>query len=222
MKNLLLVLVVLFFAPVHAQEKYINVTGTSELILNADQIDFNVQIKVVKESVKESKQANDEYVNQLLKMLKDEGIKQDDMEVSPITLGRNYVFTRGERTQKGFYAQVNVSFKLKDLAKYYDLTDKLAANDNFEVLGSGYNISNYEAQNKKAYENALKAAKEKAEYMCKTLGLTLGEVTEIDETGNPQPYPGRFNTLSKEINQNENPFGKVTINRSIRVKFEIK
>ncbi len=210
------------FTSLFAQGKYINVNGTSELNLNADQINFSVQIKVINESLDGAKKNNDNYVNQLLQILKGEGISHDDIEVSPITLGKNYDYSERERVQKGFYALVNVSFKLKDLSKYYDLTDKLASNENFEVISSGYDISDYEAQNQRANENALKAAKAKAEYMCNALGLSLGDVLEIDETENAQPYPVPLNTMMKESNQNENPFGKVTIRRTVRVKFAIK
>jgi uncharacterized protein YggE len=221
MKNLFLILMIFLFASAYAQEKYINVNGTSELILNADQINFTIQIKVINATLEEAKKNNDSYVSQLLQVLKDMGISHDDIEVSPVTLGKNYEYSGGQRIQNGFYTRTNVTFVLKDLSKYFDLTDRLTANDNFEIVSSYYSISNYEAQNKKAYELALKAAKEKAEYMCKALGISLSDVLEIDATGNAQRYPKPLNISSRENNQNENPLGKVTIQRSIRVKFAI-
>jgi len=222
MKSLFFLLVLIFVATVYSQERYINVNGTAELNINANQINFSVQLKVIKGTIKESNEANDKYVNQLLQMLKETGINSDDIEVSPITLGKNFEFGGGERKQNGFFAQVNISFLLKDLSKYYDLTNKLASNDNFEVTSSSYEISDYEAQHKKAYEQALLAAKQKAEYMCSTMQVSLGEVLEIDASENPQLYPQPFNVMSRENNENENPFGKVTINRTVKVKFAIK
>lgn len=222
MKNLLFILL-FSFTSLFAQEKNINVNGTSELNLNADQINFSVQIKVINESIDGAKKNNDIYVKQLLQILNDSGIRHEDIEVSPISLGKNYEHSERERIQKGFYATVNVTFKLKDLTKYYDLTNKLAGNENFEVVSS-YDISNYEAQNQKAFEDALKAAKEKAEYMCNALGLSLGDVMEIDATGNSQLYPNSINSgiIRGSDYQNAIPFGKVTIARTVRVKFAIK
>ena len=222
MKTLFLTLFLVCITSVYAQQKFININGTSELILNADQINFSVQIKVIKETLAESKKTNDDYVNRLLQLLKSSGIGSDDIEVSPVTLGKNYEYSGRERVQKGYFTLVNVSFILKDLSKYYDLTDRLTRNDNFEVTNSYYTLSDYEQQNKIAYQNALKAAKDKAEYMCNTLGLTLGDVLEIDETGNAPVYPLAFNTRTKENSGIENPFGNVTIRRSIRVKFSLK
>ncbi len=205
-----------------AQQRYINVDGTSEIEVNADQVKFNVQVKVIDKTLPDAKKKDDEYLNQLLQILKGQDILTDDIEVSPITLGKNYEYTDRERVQRGFYALVNVSFLLKDLSKYYDLTDNLTKNESFEITGASYDISDYEKQNKKAYEEALNAAKQKAEYMCSTLGVSAGDVLEIDETGNSPGYPTPFNVRTKEGGQPENPFGNVTIRKTVRVKFEIK
>ncbi len=222
MKKLFVIAILLCLPSLYAQQRYINVNGTSEIDVNADQINFNVQVKVINKTLPDAKKKNDEYLNQLLQILKDQGVKSDDIEVSPISLGKNYEYTSGERVQKGFYALVNVTFLLRDLSKYYDLTDNLTKNESFEITGASYDISDYEKQNKKAYEDALNAARQKAEYMCKTLGVTAGDVLEIDETGNSPGYPIPFNVRTKESGQPENPFGNVTIRKTVRVKFEIK
>ena len=224
MKYLFLIILIFCFVTVNAQEnnKYINVNGTSELILPADQINFIVQIKIIDESVSESKKTNDKYLNELLTILKETEINSKDIEVSPITIGKNYESVERERKQKGFYTEVNVSFILKDLSKYYDLTNKLSKNNYFEITNSNYSISDYEVQHKFAYEKALKAAKEKAEYMTKTLGVKLGDVLEIDENNYWQSYATPFNTVTKVNSQESDISGKVTIRRSVRVKYSIE
>ena len=116
---------------------------------------------------------------------------------------------------------MTVSFLLKDLSRYYELTNKLATSNNFEIQRSDYSISDYEQKNKLAYEKALKAAIEKAEYMTKTLGVKLGEVLEIDENNRWQTYPNPTNSITTE-NTQRGFAGKVTIRRSVRVKFAIK
>ena len=57
--------------------------------------------------------------------------------------------------------------------------------------------------------------------MSKTLGVTLGEVLEIDENNLWQSYPNPTNTITMESSQDGNISGKVTLRRSIRVKFAI-
>jgi hypothetical protein len=224
MKYFFLSAFIFCFVSVNAQEyqKYININGTSELILPADQIDFTVQIKIIDDSIEESKRTNDEYLNELMKILENIGIKSNDIEVSPITLGKNYEYDINRtRKQKGFYTEIKVGFLLRDLSKYYDLTNKLSSSNDFEIVNSNYNISDYEQQHKLTYKKALNAAKEKAEYMTKALGVKLGEVLEIDENNNWQSYANPFNTVTQVNPQEGNISGKVTLRRSIRVKFAI-
>lgn len=224
MKYLVLFVLLLCSVSVNAQEnnRYINVNGTSELILPADQINFGVQIRTVAESLDMSKSTNDKYLGELKAILKETGINQDDIEISPVTLGKNYEYdAQVGRRQKGFYTECRVTFILKDFSKYYELTDKLSASSHFEVVSSGYSLSDYEQHNKKAYEKALLAAKDKAEYMAKTLGVKLGEVLEIDENNFWQNNAVPFNTVAKVSTQDENVSGKVTISKSVRVKFSI-
>ena len=223
MKYFLLFLLLIGFTSPKAQEniRYINITGTSELILPADQMNFTVQIKNINNSIEESKKANDDHLSQLLSLLKNSGINSNDITTSPITLGKNYEFHDREKIQKGFYTEVIVTFLLKDLSKYYDITNKLSSSSSFDNISSSYAIADYELQNKLAYQKALKTAKEKAEYMANTLGLKLGDALEIDASTPVQNYPNPFNNATIIDSPNSNVSGKVTISRSVRVKFAL-
>lgn len=222
----ILILLTLFTTTTFAQQpqKYINVNGTSEVVRNADQVNFSIQIKNISETVEKSKSLTDENTSSLLALLNKHGISADDIEVSPIKLGKNYEYPDGsrQRIHKGYFTHVDVSFLLKDISKYYALSNDIAKSDAYEIISSNYNISDYEAQHKAAYEQALKAAKEKAVYMCTTLGVKPGDVLEIDENNQWQSYPNPFNTVTRESSQDVSPSGKVIIRRSVRVKFAIE
>lgn len=224
MKYFLLAIFIFCFVSLNAQDnqKYININGTSELILPADQINFTVQIKIIDDSIEESKKTNDKYLNELMSILKGIGINSNDIEISPIILGKNYENDINRvRIQKGFFTEVKVNFLLKDLSKYFELTNKISSSNYFEILNSSYNISDYEQQHRLAYEKALNAAKEKAEYMAKTLGVKLGEVLEIDENNYWQSYVNPSNIVTQVNSSDGSISGKVTIRRSVRVKFAI-
>lgn len=224
MKYFLLIASIFCFVSANAQEnqKYINMNGTSELILPADQINFTIQIKIIDDSIEESKKTNDEYLVELMTILKSNGINSNDIALSPLTLGKNYEYDiNRERKQNGFYTEVGVAFLLKDLSKYFELTNNISSSNHFEITASSYGISDYEQQHKTAYKNALTAAKEKAEYMTTTLGVKLGEVLEIDESNSSQSYPNPFNSVTQINSQDGSTSGKVTLRRSVRVKFAI-
>jgi hypothetical protein len=226
MKNFLILFLFLFFClvSVNAQEnkKFINITGTSEVIVPADQMNFTVTIRTIADSIEVSKRISDKRVDEVLELLKKEGINSQDIETVPVYFGKYYETKDRERIQKGFNTDIRVTFLLKDLSKYYELTNKLCSSSSFETVNSVYGISDYELQNKAAYQKALKAAKEKAEYMANTLGLKLGDVLEIDEYSGGQSYPNSTSLQSGVVFQNDSIAGKVNIKRSIRVKFAIE
>lgn len=222
MKNIFLVIMILFISKINAQgfDKFINVTGTSELVVKADQMEIGINIKTIGTSIEDSKKINDRSVSELSEILKSGGIAISDIEISPLSLGKNYEYKQGERVQNGYFTNINVSFLLKDLSKYYKLIDKISTNDFFEITNSSYKISDYEIKMKSALEKALLAAKEKAFLMAQVLNVNLGSVLEIDETiFKDGPIP--FNTMAKESFQEGGITGKVTITKSIRVKFAI-
>lgn len=224
MKYFFLSLFICSFGSTSAQEfhKYITVNGTSELILPADQIKYTIQIKIVAAAVEASKNANDSCRNELLRKLNKIGINSNDINVLPMTLGKNYEFNKGERKQRGFYTEVNVVFLLKDLSKYYELTNELSSSNQYEIKESTYNISDYELQQKIAFEKALLAAKEKAKYMVHVLGVKLKDVLEIEENNYWQAGSIYSNTIEqKQDSRAGDMSGKVTIRRSVKVKFAI-
>ena len=224
MKYFFLSLFICSFGSTSAQEfhKYITVNGTSELILPADQIKYTIQIKIVAVAVEASKNANDSCRNELLRKLNKIGINSNDINVLPMTLGKNYEFNKGERKQRGFYTEVNVIFLLKDLSKYYELTNELSSSNQYEIKESTYNISEYELQQKIAFEKALLAAKEKAKYMVHVLGVKLKDVLEIEENNYWQAGSIYSNTIEqKQDSRAGDMSGKVTIRRSVKVKFAI-
>jgi uncharacterized protein YggE len=57
--------------------------------------------------------------------------------------------------------------------------------------------------------------------MASTLGLKLGEALEIDANNPEQYYPNPFNSVTVIDSPNGNVSGKVTIKRSVRVKFAL-
>jgi uncharacterized protein YggE len=219
MKFILSCLIIFSFYSAAAQTRYINITGNSEIIKKADQAEFSVFIKTIGKSIEASKVENDKHLVDLLVILQNMNIPSDAIQISPLTFGKNY--EQGERGMKhdGYFTSVNASFTLNNLKRYYDITHRLSGNDAFEI-SAVYSISDYELQNKKAFEKALEAAEEKAKYMAGKLGLKTGQVLEIEENNAAQPYLMSVNTTSREIEAGSIT-GNVSIKRSVRIKYEL-
>jgi len=73
---------VTFYLQAQQPPRFIDVNGTSEVIVRADQIELTIRIKIVHHSITDSKNINDRYRAKLMQILKDYGINTDDIEVS--------------------------------------------------------------------------------------------------------------------------------------------
>jgi uncharacterized protein len=230
-KKLFIFVLLVMAATINAQNapKFITVNGTAEVIVPADCIVFNVSIKTVNEVMALAKSMNDKTLDELLTRVKSSGVAAEDIEIAPVSLGKNYEYGTSGRKEKGYFASVTLTFKLKDLTKYLSLTEQLSKSPSIE-LNSSFELSKEKllALNKDTYCSALKAAKEKAEYMAAALGAKLGSVSEIEEAGVNTPILQRSSQLISNFSakmdadlQNEPVAGKITVSKSVRVKFDI-
>lgn len=227
MKLCVVLVLLLAFFSTNAQDtrRYIDINGTAEVNVPADQIEFNVQIRVVRETIEDSKKQVDASVANLLKILKSFNLDEEDIIESPAILGKNYTYESGSQKLNGYFASATVSFKLKDLSKYYALSDQLAKDQTIEVVNSFYSLSDYETHSREAYEKALKAAVDKAGYMTKTLGVSVGRILSVDENNPNYPMPYYNMKVMEQSNAGGGDAaaisGKVNITRTVRVKFEL-
>jgi len=122
MKHLFILCLSFLISTADAQQaiRFINLTGTAEHIVDADEIVFNIQVRTTAKSLDEAKKKNDEQISNIRKILAELNIKKDDFEIHPISLGKEYEWQNNKRVDKGFFAATNVTFKLKDFSRYYE------------------------------------------------------------------------------------------------------
>lgn len=206
--------------------RFIEVTGTHQLNIEADQIILTLSVKSIEDILEDSKDKNSSIIDKLINKLNDFTINKNDIELTPISFGINYKRDAYTNIKDGYYTSQQIIFTLNDLSKYYDLIDQIINIENVSITKSYYNNSKYEEHNKNAYEHAVMTAKEKAEYLAKKAEVKLGKVLEIeDNTGEyyrrSQIYPNPFNTSTSVGSQSNEVLGSISINRSVRIKYEI-
>lgn len=220
-KLLFLLLMLMSFCFAQGNIRYINVYGTAELEIQADMMINRFNIRIIKPTLVESKNFNKEIAEKLTNVLVTLGVEEKDIELSPLRFGKHYEYEDGKRVFKGYYAQNEVTVKLRVLNNYYELIDKVSKIESIEMSNSQFNISDKIKYNEKVNKEALLAAKRKAIYLAETMNVSLGEVLEIDEI---ERYGG---ALPRTVNYAEAQAGNggingsVIISKSIRVKFAI-
>ncbi len=226
MKALLLVVMALTMYPLYAQEvteRYIEVTGTSEIEIVPDKIHYIIEIREYFEEEFDGKSKPEEYRTKvplsqielgLRKALSKAGIAKDAIRTQEIgdywrKQGQDFLVSKKFDITLTDFRQINEIVKRIDTKGIN--TMRIGELENKEML----------AYHQKGKIEALKAAQRKATYLVEALGKKLGDVTRIVEEGSSNIFPfAQSNVLSSDASSFDN-FRTIKKNYSMLVRFEI-
>ena len=226
MKALLLVVMVLTIYPLYAQEvteRYIEVTGTSEIEIVPDKIHYIIEIREYFEEEFDGKSKPEEYrtkvplseiEQRLREALANAGILQNAIRTQEIgdywrQQGQDFLVSKKFDITLTDFRQINEIVKRIDTKGIN--TMRIGELENKEML----------AYHQKGKIEALKAAQRKATYLVEALGKKLGDVTRIVEEGSSNIFPfAQSNVLSADASSFDN-FRTIKKNYSMLVRFEI-
>ncbi|HTL38589.1 MAG TPA: SIMPL domain-containing protein [Kofleriaceae bacterium] len=119
----------------------------------------------------------------LIAALKKVGVETADVKLSTLSLDPIYEPNPDGWAQikvHTYRAQVTVTATTRDFGKIADILDA-AGNAGASSMSTQFRRSDLAALKKQVRENALEAAKEKAEQTAKALGIKLGRITSVAE-----------------------------------------
>lgn len=195
----------------------IEVFGTAEIKVNPDIMLSEIDVQTENNNVVYAKNENDKIVLNVTDVLKHYGITDNDIQTSGIRIYKN---TSYSENSKLYSVSNNISYKLNDLSKYYELTSELVKIEHIFITYSNYDYSKIIETRKQARENALIAAKDKAEEMARVLGQFIGKPVFVSE----EPVYDYYATPQNVSTQNGNVEGSYgvlkegTINVTAKVK----
>ena len=224
-KVLLLTICLLAILSLQAQtnERYIEVTGTSEIEIVPDKIHYLIEIREYFEEEFDGKSKPEEYRTKVPLSEIEQGLRE---ALANADIPQNAI-----RTQEigDYWRQQGQDFLV---SKKFDitLTDFNQINEIVKRIDTkGINsmrIGELENKDMFAYHQmgkieALKAAQRKATYLVEALGKKLGDVIRIVEKGSSNAFPfAQSNVLSSDAASFDS-FRTIKKNYSMLVRFEI-
>lgn len=218
--------------------KFIEVTGSAEMEVQPDEIVFTIKYSEYwKEEFEKGKVYTDyvtkisieEIENSVFAELKSVGITKEQMILSDATSSSIWV-SEG----KGFRKSKTISIILKDFGKVNEIMYTVKTKGvNYMSISELKNkdITNFRKQVK---IEAIKAAKEKANYLLQSVGENIGKlltVVELDNSNNnnyyypmrqQNSYSNSIMTSSVTTSDNEVNVKKIKLKYEVKVKYEIK
>jgi hypothetical protein len=163
------------------QLPHITVVGTAVAEVVPDEMVLSMQVRIVRSSPEDAAREQANSVAEVLKLLKLLKIQDKNIQTSRMEFGENEEYKNDSYVKTGYYAQTDVSFKLKDFPKYHQLWIALTKISGVSVKSTAYDDSKRIEHRKETRTKALEAAREKAAEMAKVLGAQIQEPLEIEE-----------------------------------------
>lgn len=225
----LLVLLALLTFPATAlageRDRIISVKGTSENTVKADYAKIHGQLKIVSKSIEDSYNQVTSKLITLAKNLQEFGITKDELVVSVISQGPEYQWRNNSRELTGYYSACSLSVKVNSIADTYKIHKTLSRDTSLAVGHTEYGRTDASQLENVALQEALKAARTKAEMMAETLGAKLGQPVLIREAGIPAiiHQPGALRLAESSADASSvTTVGNVTIRGDVIVEFEMQ
>lgn len=225
-KILLSIISLLYVYSLDAQinERYIEVTGTSEIEIVPDKIHYIIEIREYFEEEFDGKSKPEEYRTKVLlseieqglrKNLAQAGITQDAIRTQEIgdywrKQGQDFLVSKQFDITLTDFKQIDEIIKHIDTKGIHSM--RIGELENRDML----------AYHQKGKIEALKAAQRKATYLVEALGKKLGDVIRIvEEGGNNNMFPfAQSNVLSSDASSYDN-FRIIKKKYSMLIRFEI-
>ena len=227
MKQQLLLCLLALWAAIPAgaqsQERYIEVTGTSEIEIVPDKIHFLVRIREYFEEEFDGKSKPEDYRTKVPLAQIEQGLRKvlDEAGVSPEDVRTQEVGEYRRKQGQDFLVSKQFDITLHDFGQIDAIVKRADTRGIQSMLIGELENKDMLDYHRRGKIEALKAAQQKAAYLTEALGKKPGEVLRIEELGNGDAYPF---TQSNVMSSDAASFGTIpTIKRvcSMRVRFGI-
>ena len=170
--------------------------------------------------------ANAVQMDKVMVAIRAAGIAERDIQTSGINLNPQYRYAENQPPViTGYQASNTVNLKVRDIAKLGKVLDALVASGANQVNGPNFEIDQPEAAYDEARRAALEKAQVRANMYAKTLGLKVRRIVSIDEGGGfqqPRPMPMMaMSARGKESFDTAVSPGETSLGASLSVVFEL-
>lgn len=158
--------------------------GKIDVVPDTAYVDVGVSFDNVAASDEAQKRLTDEN-NKIVAAMKELGIPEQDIKTSNYSINPNYVYESGKSRQNGFIGNATITVKTNKTEMAGKIIEAATAAGATQVGSARFVVDNPENYREQARDKAITNAKDQAQKLAQSLGITLGNVTNIVESS---PY----------------------------------
>lgn len=216
----------------------ITVSGTGEIYTKPDLAMVSFSVTNEASTVDKAVGQNTEKMNAVIKAVKEQGVKDEDVKTTDFYVYPRYEYQKSEteiysyppqkRVLVGYEVRQSLEVKIRDLSKIGAIIETGTSSGANEVGGLQMKVDKEEEFQKQARGQAIDNAKEKAKELAKQIGVKLGKISSFSDSTSPvdmysatkssvPPGMGIGGAESADIQTGQN---KITSNVSITYEIE--
>jgi uncharacterized protein len=238
MRPLIVVCICLFCASIAAGQTtsppLISVTGTAEIKVAPDEVVLTIRVETRNENLQESKKENDGIASKAIAFLKNNGIKDEDIQTSYVSIEAHYDRDKGPTKPQYYTADRSIEAVIRKVDLLEPTVGGLLGLGVNHIDGITFRHSKVRDLRVQARAMAVKAAKEKADALAAELEVKRGKVYHVqaDEGGGgfnisnrwSGPPGGIGGPLDSSIGGDESAFsvGQISITATVSASFLIE
>jgi uncharacterized protein YggE len=200
----------------------VTVTGKGEVKVTPDEVELRFGVERTNNSVERAKNGIDSVMNLVRKILLDNKIASSDLKMDYLQI-QNMFQDGMEKSPRQYYRAIQgVSVVLKDISKYENFVSELIKAGINRIDNVEFRTSDLRKHQDAARDLAVKAAREKAEALAKSLGQSIGVAYSIEEFPENNFPIMRMANQSMDGGSSPESFGQISVTANVTVKFHLK
>ncbi len=204
-------------------ESLVNVTGKGIIKVVPDQVAIKVRVESEGKDAMGVKNENNASINAVIKFLRSEGLKDEDVQTEYINLNKNYDYNTKTYSYK---ANQSLTVLLKDIKQYETIISGLLNSGINRIDGVQFKSSKAASLRSEARVKAILDAKQRAETYATAIGQSIGRAVQISEASANVPRPqlrsANFAMESSSGGGETIAPGELSIVVTISASFELK
>lgn len=207
--------------------RQITVVGNGEADVTPDMARVQIGVQTQAASAGEALSQNNANMEALLARLREQGIANQDIQTSSVSISPRYDYNGPSPTQNGYDANNTVTVTIRNIAQTGQLLDQVVQAGANNIGGINFTVDDPSALQTNARNAALTDAKTRAEAMAQAVGGTVGQVLSVTENiGQPPQVFERAmaasgGALADTANVPIEP-GQQTITAQVQVTYELR
>ncbi len=210
-------------AQTQTTEPLVHVTGKGVVKVTPDQVAIKVRVESEGKDAVAVKNENDTSINAVIKFLRSQGLKSEDVQTEYINLNKNYDYNSKTYSYK---ANQSLNILLKDITQYEGIISGLLNSGINRIDGVQFISSQAATLQQEARVKAILDAKKRAETYAEALGQSIGKAVVINEASSNAPSPqlrsANFAMESSDAGGESIAPGELSITILISASFELK